>query len=217
MNGPHFRLKAACNPTRIQARSPLATMLVSIPLVLGFFADRHPAFDSVGHFRAHLAVLLAARRTGCCWHRATGSMACWPRARRGCTMDDAFVVFLSGPGQRRGRAPRPASARSTACCSSICASTTQTPEQVLSLIGRVQADVITLDEVSAAWQPRLQQISADVSLSIVCDSPRPFGGIAILSRRPIASAAPADVSTAAPSRWRRSISAAAGWRSRHCI
>src|SRR5215213_11075857 len=37
-----------------------ATVLVSVPLVLGFFADRHPAFDSLGHFRAHLAVLLMA-------------------------------------------------------------------------------------------------------------------------------------------------------------
>ena len=80
-----------------------ATMLLSIPLVLGFFADRHPALDSVGHFRAHLAVLLAVGGLAAAGDAIleAGSAGC--RARHGCTVDDAVVVSLSGPGQRRGR------------------------------------------------------------------------------------------------------------------
>ena len=102
--------------------------------------------------------------------------------------DDAVVVSVSGPGQRRGRSRKPASARSTACCSSICASTIATPEKVLSLIGRVQPDVITLDEVSAIWRPRLEQISAMYPYSrSFAPVPRRSGGVAILSRRPFAA------------------------------
>ena len=36
----------------------LATVLLSLPLVGGFFGRLHPAFDSMAHFRVHLAALL---------------------------------------------------------------------------------------------------------------------------------------------------------------
>jgi endonuclease/exonuclease/phosphatase (EEP) superfamily protein YafD len=35
------------------------TFALSVPLVLGFLKDLHPAFDSFAHFRLHLAVLVA--------------------------------------------------------------------------------------------------------------------------------------------------------------
>ena len=34
-------------------------ILLSLPLVAGFFGRLHPAFDSFAHFRVHLAILLA--------------------------------------------------------------------------------------------------------------------------------------------------------------
>jgi endonuclease/exonuclease/phosphatase (EEP) superfamily protein YafD len=33
----------------------IAGLLLCIPLLLGFFGSIHPAFDSMGHFRLHLA------------------------------------------------------------------------------------------------------------------------------------------------------------------
>src|ERR1700755_1597353 len=45
-------------------RNPMASLtfvgmlVLSVPLVAGFFGTLHPAFDSFAHFRVHLAVLL---------------------------------------------------------------------------------------------------------------------------------------------------------------
>ena len=91
------------------------------------------------------------------------------------------------------------------------------PEKVLSLIGRVQPDVITLNEVSGRWVPRLQQISAMYPYAVVCDAPRRVGGVAILSRRPWAFGATGQCfERSAPSQSRPSISAVIGSRSRRC-
>ena len=162
-----------------------ATMLVSIPLVLGFFADRHPAFDSIGHFRAHLAVLLAAGGllllASRYWRQgllatALGAAALW-----------TTLSSFSFPGQVNAAAGTGAGERAVYRLLQLnLRFDNGTPEKVLSLIGRVKPDVITLDEVSAAWRPRLQQISAMYPFATVCASSRPFGGTAMLSRRPIA-------------------------------
>ena len=37
----------------------IGVVLVSFPLVAGFWGRRHPALDSMAHFRLHLAVLIA--------------------------------------------------------------------------------------------------------------------------------------------------------------
>jgi endonuclease/exonuclease/phosphatase (EEP) superfamily protein YafD len=162
-----------------------ATILISIPLVLGFFADRHPAFDSIGHFRSHLAVLLAAGGLLLLASRhwkhgllaiALGAAALW-------TTLSSFSV----PGKASATAGTEAGNRAVYRLMQLnLRFDNPTPEKVLSLIGRVKPDVITLDEVSAAWQTRLQQISAMYPFAAVCPSSRPFGGTAILSRRPIA-------------------------------
>jgi endonuclease/exonuclease/phosphatase (EEP) superfamily protein YafD len=162
-----------------------ATILVSVPLVLGFFADRHPAFDAVGHFRAHLAVLLAAGGLALLASRywkqgllagALGIAALW-------TTLSSFAF----PGQVNAAADMQAGAHAVYRLLQLnLRFDNKTPEQVLSLIGRVQPDVITLNEVSAAWQPRLKHISAMYPYAIVCDAPRRVGGVAIVSRRPIA-------------------------------
>ena len=162
-----------------------ATVLLSIPLVLGFFADRHPALDSVGHFRAHLAVLLAVGGlvllATLYWKQgllavALGMAALW-------TTLSSFPF----PGQVNAAAGVQAGERAVYRLMQLnLRFDNRAPEKVLSLIGRVQPDVITLNEVSAAWRPRLQQISAMYPYSVVCDGPGQSGGVAILSRRPIA-------------------------------
>ena len=162
-----------------------ATLLVSIPLVLGFSADRHPAFDALGHFRAHLAVLLAAGGLPLLasryWRQgllaaALGAAALW-------TTLSSFPF----PGQVNAATNAQSGEHAVYRLLQLnLRFDNRTPEQVLSLIGRVQPDVITLDEVSAAWKPRLGQISAMYPFSVVCDAPLWIGGVAIVSRRPIA-------------------------------
>ena len=60
MNEPHFS-PDALRMVRARKLSVLlfaAVMLLSLPLVGGFFGSWHPAFDSLAHFRVHLAAVL---------------------------------------------------------------------------------------------------------------------------------------------------------------
>jgi endonuclease/exonuclease/phosphatase (EEP) superfamily protein YafD len=62
-----------------------------------------------------------------------------------------------------------------------------TPEKVLSLIGRTQPDVITLDEVSDMWKAKLGLLSSAYPYRILCPYPNRVFGVALLSRRPFAA------------------------------
>jgi endonuclease/exonuclease/phosphatase (EEP) superfamily protein YafD len=168
---------------RATAATLAATVLASVPLVLGFFADRHPAFDAVGHFRAHLAVLLMVGGLALLASRhwkhgllaaALGMAALW-------TTLSSFAF----PGQAAANAQAGERAVYRLLQLNL-RFDNEAPERVLSLIGRVQPDVITLEEVSANWQPRLKQIAAMYPFAVVCETPRRVGGVAIVSRRPIA-------------------------------
>jgi endonuclease/exonuclease/phosphatase (EEP) superfamily protein YafD len=170
---------------RLAVRILAATVLISVPLVLGLFGEFHPAFDSFGHFRAHLAVavaaggliLLATRF----WKQgllaaALGAAAFW-------TTLPAFPI-----GGARGAAASEA-VGSQAVYRLLQLNLrfdNRAQEKVLSLIGRTRPDIVTLDEVSDAWRPRLEQIAAMYPYSIICDAPSWIGGVAILSRRPFA-------------------------------
>jgi endonuclease/exonuclease/phosphatase (EEP) superfamily protein YafD len=61
-----------------------------------------------------------------------------------------------------------------------------TPEKVLSLIGRTQPDIITLDEVSNMWEGKLDLLANAYPHRIICPFPNTVFGVAILSRRPFA-------------------------------
>lgn len=170
---------------RIFGRAVLAaTLLASVPLVLGFLADRHPAFDSFGHLRAHLAVLvalggfllLATRR----WRHgllsvALGVSALWTTLQ---AFPSAAHDALAGEAVA-GRATYKLLQLNLRFDNA-------TPDKVLSLVGRAGPDVIAFEEVSAAWKPLIARISARYPYAIVCDSPRRVGGVAIVSRRPFA-------------------------------
>ena len=60
------------------------------------------------------------------------------------------------------------------------------PGKVLSLIGRLRPDVITLNEVSPMWAEKLDLLSSAYPYRIVCTMDNRAGGVAILSRRPFA-------------------------------
>lgn len=162
-----------------------ATMLTSIPLVFGFFADIHPAFDSLAHFRAHLAVLVAVgglvllvtrfRRQGFL-AVALGAAAFWTTA---------YAFPFGGPNG--AAADENAGERAVYRLLQVNVRfDNQSPERLLSLIGRMKPDIVTLEEVSARWKLSIARISAMYPYSVVCDATDWIGGVAILSRRPFA-------------------------------
>jgi endonuclease/exonuclease/phosphatase (EEP) superfamily protein YafD len=162
----------------------LATIL-SVPLVLGFLNAWHPAFDSLSHFRAHLAVLLGMAALplliSAFWKEGAVSLVL--------AIASLWTVFGSLPltGLTPVRAASPPADGGRAVYRLLHLNVRYDnahPEKVLSLIGGIQPDTITLNEVSERWIDVLDRLSAVYPHRVVCRIDDPTGGVAILSRRP---------------------------------
>lgn len=163
------------------------TFLLALALTAGFFGRVHAAFDSFSHLRLHLAVLLAlagvpllftSLRLHGALALALGAAAAWTCA-----------AGMGWTG-KTGLSPRPDDRAVYRLLQLNLRYDNETPEQVLSLIARIQPDIMTLNEVSVDWAPRLDLIEAAYPYRILCTAPRRIGAVAILSRRPLAEPAP---------------------------
>ncbi|MER8437914.1 endonuclease/exonuclease/phosphatase family protein [Mesorhizobium sp. M1312] len=173
----------------------VAMLVFSVALVAGFFGTLHPAFDSFSHFRAHLAVLMAL-----C---ALPLLATSFRLEAATALLFAVAAFattsnaLSVPRLRPVQAAYEAEAGDQAVYLGDQAVyrllqmnlrfNNSTPEKVLSLIGRTQPDVITLNEVSDMWKAKLGLLASAYPYRILCPYPNGVFGVALLSRRPFAA------------------------------
>jgi endonuclease/exonuclease/phosphatase (EEP) superfamily protein YafD len=163
-------------------------ILLSLPLVAGFFGRLHPAFDSFAHFRVHLATVLAlaalpllATRS----FRLHGLLG----AGFGC----AAILTVTNTSFLPGLGPVQASYQPKDELSPVyrlmqlnLRFDNPEPGKVLSLIGRVRPDVVTLNEVSQMWSEKLTLLSSAYPHRIVCTMDNRAGGVAILSLRPFA-------------------------------
>lgn len=164
---------------------PLA---ISLPLVAGFFGAWHPAFDSLAHFRAHLAVATATSALPAL------ILGYWKEAAVSVVLGAGAFATLSNsaglPGLGEVNAAFEPAAETGAGYRLLHVNLrfdNDTPEKVLSLIGRTQPDVIALNEVSATWTEQLARISAAYPYRILCDAASTVGTVALLSRRPFAT------------------------------
>lgn len=160
----------------------------SLPLVAGFFGTWHPAFDSVAHFRMHLAVATAIAALPALflgyWKEAGLSIAL------GLGAFATAVNFLTPPifGQINAVAEPNAQTQATYRLLHVNARfDNATPEKLLSLIGRTRPDIVALNEVSPSWVEHLKHISAAYPYSVFCEPQSRIGPAAILSRRPFAA------------------------------
>jgi len=161
---------------------------VSVPLVAGFFSAWHPAFDSLAHFRAHLAIATAISALPALFLRY------WKEAGASIFLGmAAFATISNGaslPSLGQVNAAFEPKTETSAVYRLLHLNLrfdNQTPEKVLSLIGRVQPDVVTLNEVSVDWTEHLALITAAYPYRIICDAKSLVGAAAILSRRPFAA------------------------------
>lgn len=162
----------------------LAMTALSAALLAGFFGALHPAFDSFSHFRIHFSVLMALLALpllassfrlqaaagllfaiACLATTASALPRLWPQPAVAKPADQAVYSLL----QMNLRFNNP------------------TPKKVLSLIGRANPDVITLDEVSGMWTTELGYITSAYPYRILCPYPNGMFGVALLSRRPFAA------------------------------
>lgn len=157
--------------------------LIALALVAGFLGAWHPVFDSFSHFRAHFAVLLAvAGLPGLFigyWKEAVVAVLL------GLAALSTTAIDLPVPGFGASVAePRPNDTAVYLLMQLNLLWINPTPEKALSEIGRVQPDIVTLEEVSSMWAEKLKLLAPTYPYSVICPRGRRIGGVAILSRRP---------------------------------
>lgn len=165
----------------------VGSALIAVALTLGFFGAWHPAFDSFAHFRVLLGVLLASAAPLLLLtaHRVHALAALLlGLGAIGTTLPPGS---LPGPGSVRAALPPEANQPIYKLLQLNLRYNNPTPEQVLSLIGRVRPDVVTLDEVSTMWEGKLALLKAAYPNQINCRVRR--FGVALLSRRPFSPGA----------------------------
>lgn len=162
-----------------------AMSLLSLLLVAGFLGHIHPALDSIAHFRLHVAVammafaaLLLVTRF---WKEALLSIVF------GLAAISAALGYSIIPGLgpvHAGFQPKPEERATYRLLQLNLRFNNAEPGNVLSLIGSLRPDIITVQEVSVMWQEKLGLLKAAYPYQFVCDGWGRVGGVAILSRRP---------------------------------
>ncbi|MBB4004258.1 endonuclease/exonuclease/phosphatase family protein [Aurantimonas endophytica] len=153
------------------------SLVAALALTAGFFGDVVPFFDSLAHFRAHLAVLLLV--TGMLL-MATRAMAAGLAAGMIGGLGLITVAPFVFP------ASVPARADETATYTLLQMNlrwNAANREAALRLVGRVQPDVITLEEAGEEWRPLLAALEARYPYRFDCGEPSSFGKLVLLSRR----------------------------------
>jgi endonuclease/exonuclease/phosphatase (EEP) superfamily protein YafD len=166
-----------------------AAILLSLPLVGGFFGRLHPAFDSLSHFRVHVAAalilvalpLLLSRSFR--WHGALAAgLGGWA------------ILNVAGTSLVPGLGPVQAAYGPKDDINPVyrlihlnLRYDNPEPNKVVSLIGRLRPDILTLNEVSSMWAEKLALLSRAYPHRIVCRIDNHAGGVAILSLRPFAA------------------------------
>jgi endonuclease/exonuclease/phosphatase (EEP) superfamily protein YafD len=160
-----------------------ATIALSLPLIAGFFGTLHAAFDSMAHFRAHLAVLMMISALPLLFGKFL---------KEGIVALALAVAAFATTGLVPGLNPVHAGFQPVdehlpryRLLQLNLRYNNPEPNKVLSLIGRVRPDVITFEEVSEMWTSRLELLSATYPHTIRCPYPNTVFGVAILSKRPL--------------------------------
>lgn len=162
-----------------------ACAALAVPLAAGYFGAVHRALDSPSHFRAHLAVALGV---------AALPLLFTSRLKLGAL---AIAIAVLAFATTSGSVPVPGLGVAYGPLRAIPADrpvyrllqqnlrfNNPEPEKVLSMIGRIRPDVVTLDEVTDAWRAKLDLMAGAYPFRVYCPHPDNIWSVAILSRRP---------------------------------
>lgn len=173
-------MKPANTRSFLKLAAVLVPVLFSIPLVLGFFGAAHPAFDSFSHFRMHLAVLMALSAVPALFFRL------WREGAMAMVLALTALATTLAPSSPAAIAEPARQQPLYKLLQLNLRYDNQQQADVFRLIARESPDVITLEEVSDNWRPRLKAIEARYPYNLYCPNRSRIGGAAILSRRPFA-------------------------------
>lgn len=157
----------------------MAGSLLLAALIGGHLNALHPALDSLSHFRLHLAasaIVLALVLSGMRHTLGAAALGVISVLSAAITIWPALEFENRQPVSRTGATYKLIQANLRF--------DNRTPEEFLRLLAREQPDVVTLQEVSESWLPKLAAISASWPHKLICSGTNRVGGVAILSRRP---------------------------------
>lgn len=175
-----MNLKAPSTTLRLVALAGLTGLAAA--LTFGYLGRFHPALDAFSHFRVHLAVLFCVAAPLLLLLRLrveavfAAALAVMTLAQTVWTVN---APALAADGNMEGPVYR--------LLQLNVYHLNANREAVLSLIGEVRPDVVTLNEVSERWLEKLALIETAYPYQMVCPKPDDAGGVAILSRRPYAA------------------------------
>jgi len=164
-----------------------ATGIVALPLIGGFFARLHPAFDSLAHFRVHLAILLLIAAIPLLFLRGFRWNGILSTAlATGALLSVVGISWIAGPSAQAALKPKDETAAVYRLLHLNLRYDNPEHGKVLSLIGRLMPDVVTLNEVSPAWAEKIALLAGSYRYRVVCHIDNHAGGVAILALRPFA-------------------------------
>lgn len=161
----------------------IVAVLGTVPLVIGFFGDVHPAFDTFSHIRAHLSValLLCSLLLLLTGLRREAILLCLFCLLSFATTIEAIHNQLSGfkpPEAAKTIEPTYRLVQLNLLYDH------PEPQRVLQMIGRQNPDVITYQEASRYWEPWLKILEGRYPYHLLCKDYPASWGVGILSRRP---------------------------------
>jgi len=172
----------------------LALCGIAAAIGFGYLGHLHPALDSFSHFRVHLAAmaLLASPLLLILRFRIESAGALILGAAVIAQTTGLPTMPRSGATSAEAAGEDEALGPSYRLLHLNLRYDNRSPGAVLSLIGTLKPDVITLNDVSASWVETLKLTEATYRYRVVCPQPSHVGGVAILSRRPFSEAVEAS-------------------------
>ena len=171
---------AVKKPSRLLFALLIILVLLSVPLVLGFFGRVHPALDSFAHFRAHLAAIMAIG----------GIFLLFTSLRREAAMGALLgISAFSTTVNWNSSSQTSADLSDTVTYQLMQINLLQNhadPKEVLQAVARNAPDIITYQEGSEQWQPWLKILEGSYPYRHQCGTLPNRWGVGILSRRPFA-------------------------------
>lgn len=165
-----------------------ATIIGASAIAVGFFGSSVEAFDSVGHFRAHLSVVVLALALLCLAIRRPMAAVIGLVAAGGGLV--SALPFLLPPSP--GAAEPPAGTPVYAMLQMNLRFDAPDRSPALRVIADARPDVVTLQEVTDDWRGAFEALKAVYPYQAFCGS-YGVGGSGILSRRPFLPSSGLDV------------------------
>lgn len=153
--------------------------LVLMLVIAGHLNTLHPAFDSIGHFRLHIAVIGIT----------LGLLLLVSKSLLGgsALLIVSVLSLFTTVWPTLGATKAQASVDATATYRLLQANLrfdNQTPEEFIRMLGETKPDIATIEEIPDMWAQRLKTVSAMYPHQLICPGRDRIGGVAIISRRP---------------------------------